>query len=191
MIDEELRVYERALLRSGQDPRAVAAKILGADPERYWLLVEADSVPESMWEPIKERATLVHDVTLRQNMFAIRVVTIGELEDNAKPLRALGVRFVVWDRRAGRHARIESQSDMAANAVQEGWLSGANLLDPVPSAGGGDVTIVPPTPPPDTTAMRLYRVRADGQRELVAEQSPPFVPFVQSGLAALRGDPPA
>lgn len=35
MIDEELRVYERALLRSGKDPKQVARELLGIDtPEK-------------------------------------------------------------------------------------------------------------------------------------------------------------
>lgn len=33
-MDDEIRIYERALLRSGRDPREVALALLGIEPEK-------------------------------------------------------------------------------------------------------------------------------------------------------------
>lgn len=42
-IDETIRAHARELLRAGMDPVKTAAKTLGADPDRYWLVVASES----------------------------------------------------------------------------------------------------------------------------------------------------
>lgn len=146
-LDDEIRVYERALLRSGQDPRAVAARILGADPDRYWLLVDADSVPSGPVEDsLRAKAKLVHALVAgnhRLLLYAISVTTLQEIDEHVTPLAARGIRSAVWDRKRRIKVSIYGWLRDEIVAVSDGWPSGENLADtvPVPSAGGGDVTI--------------------------------------------------
>ena len=157
-IDDDLRSYERALLRSGQDPKAVAMRLLGAtEPNRFWIVVERGGrftwpVPVMTASPKTEvpSARRVSFLVLGVwfDGYAMRVATLEEVNDLVFALTSNAIQFMAWDALTGRGVDWMSPRGMLhlnATNVRDGWSSGDPVPapEPVPTGGGGDVAIEP------------------------------------------------
>lgn len=138
-MDHEIRVYERALLRSGQDPRTVAAALLGVkDVARFFLLVESvgDEPPHRHSDSVRMELTDLACASFRKvtgvfdregieqwrAAWALPVVTVEEQWAASDAFRATGARVAVWDSARQRSLGLrESAAGWNFDRIEEGW----------------------------------------------------------------------
>lgn len=98
MSDEDVRRYERALLREGLEPRDLAAKMLGADPARFLLLIRAPRSGSA--EPPHTLSDKVRAAFTDRQCVSFRKVT-GIWGHEDAPLHAPGppVTMRLWEER--------------------------------------------------------------------------------------------
>lgn len=155
--DLEIRGYERQLERDGHSSRKVAAQLLGADPERFWLLAPvlrvetapiAFTVHETRYEARRWTGVWGDGAggELWQGLHAFPVLTVYEQVGLLRALQTRGQACTLWDTLSGSRA---SSDGFAYLKVEEGWRTTRDrLLNDVryfPGQRDGALVTVTPT----------------------------------------------
>lgn len=123
-LDEEIRVYERALLRSGKEPREVAAKILGHESGRLLILVR-HNLDKEPWFPKAPHRKVTGYMPIASGGYAVEAllallpVTVDEFADFAEPFLARGYTVRTWDTKARRQLTFYGAASI--EKIEEGW----------------------------------------------------------------------
>lgn len=149
MSDADLRRYKRELERSGEDPRAVAAHLLGVEPGRFFVVAEATSDeptpfllsrlrPPKPDEPDVELdlvrgepvtlvgATIIDGVDRWIAAFAFPVLTLDEAQALHGYLTQTR-RTLLWDMRTGGESTLAGASAWSfSERLEPGWREPRN-----------------------------------------------------------------
>lgn len=137
-MDAEIRGYERAIKRSGEDPRKIGSVLLGADPDRFWVLVPRDRCVPGEGQAVQvtgymrvgrrlpvgsggglEGRTVVTEEPFR--LWAFSVLTVSDFVDFFYLLEKSQAPCFLWDRREGKQVTFYGHASYERVAV--GWSS--------------------------------------------------------------------